>query len=323
VQAEWILRHAADERSALDAWCWAVGPGVVSQAATSAGASIDQLAVVVWNAHVGNGDLDRLLSDLRSGVITGQPVRDFVVLLQEVHRGGADVPRQVPGWAASAGRHGGEHPYRVDVVSLARREGLSVVYAPSMRNGSPRDGRPPEDRGNAIVSTLPLAEPSFVELPFERQRRVAVLASVAGRTSSGETWRLRFASIHLDNRARLGRIHRSFGAARERQAESVVEVLAGTGPAVVGGDLNTWEATRDAAAVKALRMEFPLPERPPEEGTLELPWVLPALRLDHLFFRLPDGWEANYRVLENDYGSDHQPLLGWVRIGGSAVTTRT
>jgi len=318
--ADWVLRDIPDERSALDAWCWAVGPAVVTQTTAAADASMDSLAVVVWNAQVGNGDLRALIADLRSGGVTGAPVRDFVVLLQEVHRRGEGVPKEVPGWAASAGRTGSAKPDRADVVEVAEQHGLSLVYAPSMRNGFADDGGPPEDRGNAILSSLPLTRPAFVELPYERQRRVAVLASVEGRTPRGESWTLRFASVHLDNRARLGKIYRSFGAARARQAKTLIESMADAAHAVVGGDLNTWNTVREPGAVRALRTEFPLPADLPDEGTMELPWVLPALRLDHLFFRLPGGWDAGYRVLEHAYRSDHQPLVGWIRMGDSVLT---
>ena len=42
-----------------------------------------------------------------------------------------------------------------------------------------------EDRGNAIVSTEPLHTPFAVELPLERQRRVAVGAGIDVRTPNG------------------------------------------------------------------------------------------------------------------------------------------
>ena len=47
-----------------------------------------------------------------------------------------------------------------------------------------RNGRPPqtdEDRGNAILSTEPLADLTAIELPFEQQRRVAVAATLRSR----------------------------------------------------------------------------------------------------------------------------------------------
>jgi endonuclease/exonuclease/phosphatase family metal-dependent hydrolase len=319
--AEWHLRPEVTERAALDAWCWGVGPPSV---VNGHGAEVvaDSVLVLAWNAHVGNGDLPRLLGDLRAGVLTGRPVEHFVILLQEVHRGGPEVPASVPGWAAAAARIGVPESDRIDIVRLAEEEGLSLLYAPSMRNGVADDGGEPEDRGNAILSTLPLTDPLFVELPFERQRRVAVVASIGGSTRHGAPWALRIASIHLDNRARLGRIHRSLGAAQLHQAEFLARTLAEAGPAILGGDFNSWEAGHRAASVRRLRDEFPLPRVRPSEPTAVLPSPLPELALDHLMFRLPDAWDVGYEVVPDTYESDHRPLLGWVRFrstGGGAV----
>ena len=62
----------------------------------------------------------------------------------------------------------------VDVVAFAREAGLSLFYLPSMRNGlGAEDGK--EDRGNAILSTLPLTELRALELPFVRQRALSPL----------------------------------------------------------------------------------------------------------------------------------------------------
>jgi endonuclease/exonuclease/phosphatase family metal-dependent hydrolase len=321
IEVEWRLRDAIDERAALDAWCWAVGPAVLADfTGPSRPASLDSLAVVVWNAEVGHGRLAELIGDLRSGALMGQPVREFVLLLQEVHRAGSAIPDPVPEWAAVPRRTGDPRaPGRVDVVEVARRLGLSLLYAPSMRNGHKGDG-PAEDRGNAILSTLDLASPTALELPYERQRRVAVLASVEVRNRAGEPFTLRFASVHLDNRARFGRIHRTFGAARAAQARALLADVSITRSqaVVVGGDLNTWVPGADAAAVDVFRSELPLPADPPSEGTHELPGPAPRLRLDHLFFRLPQGWRAQYRVADSTYGSDHHPLLGWIRIDSTA-----
>jgi hypothetical protein len=41
------------------------------------------------------------------------------------------------------------------------------------------------------------------------------------------------------------------------------------------------------------------------------------VRVDHLFFRLPDGWRAEAGVMDDGWGSDHRPVLGWVIAGGS------
>ena len=48
------------------------------------------------------------------------------------------------------------------------------------------------------------------------------------------------------------------------------------------------------------------------ESTWNLPLHLPTL--DHVFYRLPSGAAAHTRELEDAYGSDHRPLLGWVRL---------
>lgn len=317
----WALRHDPSERRALDAWCWGVGPVVMHDVAGVAPApAIDSLAVVVWNNHEGEGDLAALLRDLRSGALTGAPVREFVLLLQEVYRGGPAVPADMPAWAVGASRIGDPGaPGRVDVVAEARRAGLSLLYAPSMRNGLRDDAGPPEDRGNAILSTLPLSAPTLVELPYERQRRVVVEADIAGHTSHGRAWRLHLVSAHLDNRARFGRFFRSFGAARLRQARTLAAELP-DGPTVLGGDLNTWVRGAASPAVQALRDRLPGPAVTPTGATAPLPGPLPSLRLDYLFFRLPDGSHGRYHVLDRTYGSDHRPLIGWITLAHGSTT---
>jgi hypothetical protein len=40
-----------------------------------------------------------------------------------------------------------------------------------------------------------------------------------------------------------------------------------------------------------------------------------AQRLDFLFFRVPGGFETRpYRTLPFEFGSDHRPVMGWVRF---------
>ncbi|HJU87590.1 MAG TPA: hypothetical protein VJ788_09505, partial [Gemmatimonadota bacterium] len=213
----WILPDDSEERARLDSWCLAVGPPAHHvPGGADIPAAIDSLAVIVWNTNVGAAEIGRFLGDLRSGDRSnGAPVEHFVLLLQEVHRTGPNVPVAPPAGARWAGRIGGS---RIDVVELARREGLHLFYVPSMRNGSPHDGSGPEDRGNAVLSTLPLDDLAAIELPVERQRRVAVAATVGGRNSAGIPWRLRFVSAHLENRARWTRLDRAFGAAQTNQA---------------------------------------------------------------------------------------------------------
>src|SRR5688500_12539163 len=123
------------------------------------------LAVITWNTRVGGADLSRFVRDLRNGRFTGgDSVHHFVLLHQEVYRASDDLPRPlatgVPGRIEAAPPGG---PRR-DIVEAATSLGLSFLYVPSMRNGAPGTADPSEDRGNAILSTLPLDDPSAIEL---------------------------------------------------------------------------------------------------------------------------------------------------------------
>jgi endonuclease/exonuclease/phosphatase family metal-dependent hydrolase len=319
---QWILPTDPEERALLDAWCLAVGPPALHvPAGANIAATVDSLAVVVWNTNVGAGQVRRLIGDLRRGDLSNdKPVEHFVLLLQEVYRKGPDVPSAPPAGAIWARRIDGrsKDEERIDVADLARRERLHLFYVPSMRNGSPYDSGPHEDRGNAVLSTLPLDELAVIELPVERQRRVAIAATVAGRTKEGVPWKMRLVSVHLESRARLTRLHRSFGAAQANQARALVvglERLAPVPATAVGGDFNTWLRGGSSGALGALRIRYSALETHPEGGTRDLPLFLPGLRLDHLFLRHPQGWAGRYELVGDRYGSDHVPLLGWVRMG--------
>ena len=68
-----------------------------------------------------------------------------------------------------------------------------------------------------------IADLQVIELPFERQRRVALAAAVAGQTGAGVAWRLHLANVQLDTSLALTR-----GGpivARRRQAEALLEAL--------------------------------------------------------------------------------------------------
>jgi endonuclease/exonuclease/phosphatase family metal-dependent hydrolase len=308
----WVLPEAASDRSELAAWCSPVGGPVVIPGDEEDTAYVDSIAIVSWNVHVGGGDVSRLVDELRAGGLSGgRPVRDFVLLLQEVHRASAELP------AASVGRVPArveEYPptgERLDVVALARRQGLALFYVPSMRNGRV-DGARAEDRGNAILSTLPLSDLEAIELPREAQRRVAIAVSIRGRASDGTPWRLRLANAHLDTRSVGTRLWASFGAGRLRQARAIADVLPTDLPVVLGGDLNTWSLPFLEDALPALRARFPQTPAPLEVHTFSSGPLL-SRTLDHFFFRLPEGWAARYVRLDDRHGSDHHPLLAWVR----------
>ena len=309
-QIRWIRPESAGERATLDDWCRSVGPAVVAAGLTRSDKSttLADLVVISWNVNVGAGDVLELVESLRDGSLTGQPVTRFVLLLQEAFRRGPAVPRgPLPG-ARSAGARQPRviDRERVDIREAAGRLGLSLVYVPSMRNGSETD----EDRGNAILSTEPLSDLAALELPFERQRRVAIDAAVSGTGSDGSSWTLRLTNVHLDNRAPARRMWLFASATRLRQARGLLLALKSDSPglAVVGGDFNTWYGFDDpvfAELSTAFETDVRNDRRPTFAG---------LLRLDHLFFRLPEGWEASTTRLEK-FGSDHHPLLARIGVG--------
>jgi endonuclease/exonuclease/phosphatase family metal-dependent hydrolase len=307
-QIRWIRPESADERATLDDWCRSVGPAVAASSipVSTVPVALTDLVVISWNVNIGAGDVASLVDSLRDGSLTGQPVTRFVLLLQEAYRRGPAVPRgPLTGARSAAARQprvtGRE---RIDIVEAAGRLGLSLLYVPSMRNGSDLD----EDRGNAILSTEPLSDVAAVELPFERQRRVAIDAAVSGTGPDGTPWTMRVTDVHLDNRAPARRMWLFASATRMRQARGLLLALGTTAPAVVGGDFNTWYGFDDPVFDElstAFDTDIPQDRRPTFAG---------LLRLDHLFFRLPDGWQATTTRLEK-FGSDHHPLMAQIAVG--------
>jgi endonuclease/exonuclease/phosphatase family metal-dependent hydrolase len=297
-----MIPTTAGSRDTLDAWCRGVGPSVFEVPARSVRWTAGgPLAVVSWNVNVGAGDLAEFVSDLRAGRFSnGHRVEHFVLLIQEALRTGPMVPAPAPGQAGARRLLRG--PTRTDVVAFARNAGLSLFYVPSMRNGRANDAAP-EDRGNAVLSTLTLADARAVELPFERQRRVAAVASVG---DAGSRDKVAVASVHFDpfvGRRKLW----LFGAAgaRARQARALVRALPASPPLVVGGDLNTWLGSGEPALAELTRMSGQRPRA--EKGTF---WT--GAVLDYLFFRVPDRWRPAYDRARSTYGSDHYPLVGWI-----------
>jgi endonuclease/exonuclease/phosphatase family metal-dependent hydrolase len=298
----WYSPAVPDDREALARWRACVGPPIVRSTPSAIGPSADEITIVSWNTALGAGDVEEFVRELR-GDGSGRPV---VLLLQEVYRRGESVPRALARDAAFAGRLGGTigPTPETDIDTVAARLGMAVYYVPSMRNGGPASD---EDRGNAILSNLPLEQLEAIELPFERQRRVAVAATIQGTTTGGRSWRLRVVSAHLDNAiTRRWWIASEYG--RARQARGLVALLEGVLPTVLGGDFNTWFGFADQAYVETARA-FPQTPTADRRSTF-----LGMLRLDHLFYRLPAGWQARSRRAESRYGSDHSPLIGSVRF---------
>jgi endonuclease/exonuclease/phosphatase family metal-dependent hydrolase len=255
--------------------------------------------------------VDDLIRRLRHGEFTGgEPIEAFVLLLQEATRRDGTVPPRVPrGYPVPRAIA----PHRASGgagVGRLADQGFAVLYAPSMRNGD-RPGADAEDRGNAIVSTLPLLEPRLVELPLERQRRVVAAAAVEGRTRAGARWHIELVSVHLDTALAL--LRGGPFAARRRQASALLDALSTSGhppdshdAIVLAGDLNTWMGDREPA-VRILTEVFPDTPTSDRASTWRGPLGLHAT-LDHIF--VSGAVSASHVTrLPSRFGSDHFPLL--------------
>jgi endonuclease/exonuclease/phosphatase family metal-dependent hydrolase len=154
-----------------------------------------------------------------------------------------------------------------------------------------------------VLSSIPLRDLAAIELPFERQRRVAVAATIGGATSTGAAWSLRLASVHLDNLAgaRRGWLAAEYG--RARQARGLRDALAGEQPLVLAGDFNTWFGFSDQVYLETARA-FPQTRVDDSRRTFR-----GLLRLDHVFYRLAPEWTVEVRRAESAFGSDHYPLI--------------
>ncbi len=317
----WFRSEDERDQRLGSAWCETVGRPVIDLAPdanlpgwTPGGA----LAVVTWNVNIGGVDMLRFLDEqmhLRcreSGAEPRQGFVPFVLLLQEVYRKSDDLPfveatDRVP-WVIVPDEHPGEE---MDVEELARRCGLALVYVPSARNGPDTGKRPGEDKGNAILATVPLFDPIAIDLPHEGGRKVAVAATV--RSSQGSP--VRVVSLHLDVASTLVRTLLTGNQTRLRQGSGIIgalETLDREGPedaaTVVGGDFNTW--AENEAVLRHMRAAFP--DSPAWDG---LP-TRGGFPTDHIFFRRagPGAVEAGrYRRVEDAFHSDHQARILFLR----------
>ncbi len=288
----WVEAGRERDRRILAAWCAAVGPAVVAPAAPGAPAVLDSLAVLSWNVHVGGGDVLGFVGDLRRGEFTaGRPVDDFIILLQEAHHAGPMIPDEVsdkivPRRIVDAPPTG----ERIDIVEASRILGLHLFYVPSMRNGPTGSTPVPEDRGNAILSTIPLRNLKAMELPFEFYRRVNVAATVSGVTTNGEPWELHACSVHLATRTGFPRYFVSLGTGRLRQAKATVAALPDSN-VVLGGDFNTWALGSVEPALHHIRRYYRQPLDLDGKGTTKSQvFPRPADRLSLLpIARTPHG----------------------------------
>lgn len=295
----------------LPGWRDNVGPPLALDFASEPNGAPGTLIVLCWNVWIGRGDLGKVIERVRDGAhgSEGFPAgAPFAALIQEAYRKSDAVPAlRGPRYASDFSRRGGhEH----DIGAVADRLRLNLRYAPSMRNGPDRS-----DRGNAILSSLPLSDSSAAELPFAYQRRVAVSASVAAGSRS-----LRLHSAHFDPRGRNARDLLGI-AGRLRQARGLLEAMRDADglPQLLGADLNLARQRREPAFRALTEAGFSIgnaAQRPPWGHTYHR---LPRLNLDWLLLSAGSGGAtvgALQRLDEHPqdrgpyvFGSDHHPLL--------------
>jgi endonuclease/exonuclease/phosphatase family metal-dependent hydrolase len=295
----WQSLAPAADREALDRWCDSVGPPLIVEK-TRAPAPVATLVIATWNVHAGNGDVEAFLASLAMLPDVRAPY-GVVLLLQEAVRASVEVPETYP---ARMRPPGGIRARRMrqDAGVLAERLAMHIVYVPSMRNGRRFPSSVREDRGNAILSTLPLDDVRALELPFGQQRHVAV----AARVSVPGLPAIRVISVHLDPSGH-----------RTTEAAALAAHLRARAPAgetlVVGGDLNTWFGRREEA-LKTLTGAVP-EENCGRVKTNSWPWRMQwpfgwwRGRLDYLFSSLPMAISRSCQTVPLQFGSDHRPVV--------------
>jgi len=281
----WVWHPDAAERPRQDRWCMGVGAPLVTHAAPGSG-QVRRLLVLSWNVHVGGGRIEEVVSRLLAGASSDTGV---VLLLQEVFRAGAAVPDRVYDDDAIADAIRPHRP-APDIAALATRLGLSLAYVPSMRNGPATNEAEREDRGSAILSSEPLSGITAIELPFGRQRRIAVMATVTPRGGRP----LQVISAHLD-----------VARGTRRQAAYLAGYLAGATadvPRLLGIDTNAMLGTQDPAFDSLKRV---LPVETCGKGRTSS-WLA---RVDFIFSSLAPSVARTCERFTDRHGSDHVPLL--------------
>lgn len=279
-----------DNRPELDLWCHSVGRPVVEQRVHSSG-DISGMRILSWNVHVGAGRLEELLPRLLDEASSDG--LGLTILLQETFRAGDEVPGSYPATLRVPKAIRPRRP-TMDIRDIATKYGLSVAYVPSMRNGPATDVIEREDRGNAILSTESLIDVRAIELPFGKQRRVAVTA-LAGP--------IRVVSTHFDTNG---------DRAAQSAALSDRLMLLPDAPLLVGGDMNSRRGEQDGA-VTALANRIPLAScgtGRTNRWPLRLDVLFPIGRLDFIFASTDVG---GCETLPDSYDSDHLPLLMTLR----------
>jgi endonuclease/exonuclease/phosphatase family metal-dependent hydrolase len=280
--------------------------------------AVTELVVLSWNVWIGRGRLEEVVRRLR-----GDTDAPLVVLAQEVYRSDTTVPVRPAGRAAR--RAAGSFPIRAraraDIVETAHALELNLRYAPAMRNGAERS-----DRGNAILSDLPLSHAWAFELPLVLERRVPLAATLL--LAGGP---VHLVSAHLDPRGPPGAAWLGV-AGRARQAAHLVAQLGGD-LVILGADLNLGRGRRERAWRLLHEAAFTagIPAAIPEwRHTFHALRALPRLVLDYVLLRDQLKRVASARVERLDehpldrgatvFGSDHHPLLARVALNPPGET---
>ncbi len=260
-----------ENQQRLDLWCHSVGRPLL-EARVSAAGDIGGMRILSWNVNVGAGRLEALLPRLLDEAAADG--LGLTILLQETFRTGELVPAAYPATLQVPKAIRPRRP-TMDVRDIAAQFGLSVAYVPSMRNGPATALAEREDRGNAILSTEPLLDVRAIELPFGKQRRVAVTALIQPR-GSNEAHAIRVVSTHFDTNG-----HRAVqAAALSERLTAFTEA-----PLFVGGDLNS-RGGADDDAVLALASRIPMAScgtGRTNRWPLRLDVLFPIGRLDYIF----------------------------------------
>ena len=302
----------AGEHPELTHWHGNVGEAVALDLAGPLVRGVTTLDVLSWNVAIGLGRLEEVINKVRAGELDGEvrrANRPLVVLVQEAFRADVTVPEH-----SQSRHHGGKAPRhaRGDIVDIAHRLGLSLRYAPSMRNGAHRS-----DRGNAILSSVSIEHARAFALPHVRQRRIAVAAELHGLPM------LTFVSAHLDTR----RARVQLQSGRLLQATALGRQLAdewGTDQSVVlGADFNSYLGTREPMFEELRRSGF---TRLAHNGRTRHTFHARDVRmlLDHILIRTTPATIAGAQVVRLDetagdreaavFGSDHHPLLARIEL---------
>lgn len=299
----WLPSPVPADAAELAPWARAVGEPVLIHAAPRDVPAAESVAVITWNVHGTHGRLLDFIAQLKAGALTGRPVDHFVLLLQEAVRVRRGAPPVFTDGMKRASRIDGTDPTLPDIVESAEALGLSLLYVPSMRNGAER-----EDRGNAILSTLPLDEAYAFELPFRRQRRVGVAATLTV-DEGGVKRPLRVVNVHFDTTDGRNRLY-VLGNPRPAQARATLDYIrlieTPAALAIIGGDFNTFLPFEDAA--DHTRRVWSR-----KQGLEDSSRTRGLVRLDYLFFRIEAELCGTTSRAQATFGSDHYPVIGQFR----------